>query len=1117
MSLVLALWCLSFSSLASSSGPDMQRERVTLTLQEASLMEFIRHVEAQTPFRFTFDETELAEKRNISVRAHKEPLGKVLERITSQTGLEFRLINNNIHIRTQPIQPKPLPAGKSAFQEPATVTGRVTDASGTGLPGVTVLLKGTTTAAPTDAAGRYTLNVPDGSGTLVFSFIGYQTQEVPISNRTSIDVVLADDAKALEEVVVVGYGTQEKSDLTGAVSSVKGEEVKKIASNTPADALQGRVSGVTIRRGSGNPRAGTDINIRGVRSLSGNNPLVIIDGIQGNFDLLNPDDIESIEVLKDGAAAAIYGSLAANGVVIVTTKSGKSGKMKVEFSSYYGVDKLQNKLELVDSEGYSRVARMAAQNAGMPAPDFLSDTWTANTDWVDELFDNGTFQNYNLTFGGGTENVNYMLSGSYNLREGILQGEDREKKQLRAKVGAKQGRLSVDANIYYVENDDHIFGGSIYEAYSMPAIIPARDPAKKYGFGYIDDNLYNDLPDHENPLGVDFYNKNTAAEENLTTNFSATYDLFENLKVTGRAGVENANTFSYRHTKPYQVGNKTEVRFHEVYEYRGEYQQTNMELFANYSKQFGSHSLEVLLGGSRQRIEDNFIATSVEGKQVLPDGTEVPIGFLDPSFGTLSAGQGGVTTNEGSGTAISRLSQYGRINYAFLDRYLIQATVRRDGSSKFGVNNRWGVFPSFGLGWKVSEEEFFQVDFISSLKLRGSWGQLGSEATLGAYDYQVNTVTGYRYPFGAAETQRIGTTLTNIPNPDLKWETAETVNLGVDFGLLGDRVTGSVNYYTRNTRDMIIPLVLPGSAGFNNLNVNFGDVENKGIELEAQYRKASGVFQYSAGITLANNSNKITKVANTSRDEFLGDDTTIDGEPANRSRLGYPIGSFFVYQADGIFQTEEEVLQHTGTDAEGNTVQVQPNAQPGDIRFRDVNGDGQLNTEDLVYAGSGFPKFNIGANFSATYKAFDFSLQLYGASGFKVYNAVRQNFEAMDNYENYMTSALDAWTPENRDSDVPRAVFGDPNQNARRNSTRFIEDGNYLRLRNIQLGYTLPSSLTQKASIERLRVYVSGQNLFTWTGYSGIDPEVGGTLNAGTDFSSYPNVKTMLLGLQVNF
>ena len=343
------------------------------------------------------------------------------------------------------------------------------------------------------------------------------------------------------------------------------------------------------------------------------------------------------------------------------------------------------------------------------------------------------------------------------------------------------------------------------------------------------------------------------------------------------------------------------------------------------------------------------------------------------------------------------------------------------------------------------------------------------------------------------------------------------MNLGLDFGLLDNRVTGSVNYYTRNTRDMIIPLVLPGSAGFNNLNVNFGDVENKGIELEAQYRKATGDFQYAAGLTLAQNSNKITKVANTTRDEFLGDDTTIDGEPANRSRLGYPIGSFFVYQADGIFQTEEEVQQHTGADAEGNTVLVQPNARPGDIRFRDVNGDGQLDTEDLVYAGSGFPKFNVGANFSATYKAFDFSLQLYGASGFKIYNAVRQNFEAMDNYENYMTSALNAWTPENRDTDVPRAVFGDPNQNARRNSTRFIEDGDYLRLRNIQLGYTLPASLTQKASIERLRVYVSGQNLFTWTGYSGIDPEVGGTLNAGTDFSSYPNVKTMLVGLQVNF
>ncbi|MEP2023726.1 MAG: TonB-dependent receptor [Reichenbachiella sp.] len=1017
----------------------------------------------------------------------------------------------------------------STLAQSSSVSGTITSSSdGQGLPGVNVVVKGTTEGTITDLDGAYSIEVESGA-TLVFSSIGFETQEIPVGSRSTIDISLVEDVQQLGEVVVVGYGTQKKSDLTGAISSVKGDEIRKFSSNSPVDALQGQMAGVNIIKGSGGPTANTRITIRGLRSVNGTNPLVIVDGLQGDINAINPDDIESVEVLKDAAAASIYGSLAANGVIIITTKSGESGEPQLEFSSYFGVDKIQNTLDFANASEYTQIVQAVASNGGRTEPDFINQNWAANTNWMDEMFSDAAFSNYNITVKGGSEKTKYMLSGSYNKREGILLDEQRDKKQVRTKLGTTIGRLSLDANIFYSQMDDDFFTGNINNGYEIMPIVPVLDSSKEYGYGYISDDDYGDQPDHENPIGENAYKDATRRIKNLVTNFSATVDIIDGLKATGRIGIDNRDTDNYTRFRPHQVANKRQTRFHYLEESTNHELNRNIEGFLNYDKSFGDHTIGVMVGASRQDIEEDWMSTSVEGKRILDDGTEEPIGFNEEDFNTFDAGAGGIFNASGSGYEVTRMSQYGRLNYSFMDRYFVQASVRRDGSSRFGANNRYGTFPSAAMGWKISNESFFNVEAISFLKLKASWGKLGSEAALGAYDFAVFTSGPYRYPFGVSETQGFGRTFRAFPNPTLQWEAATTINVGVNFGLFADRLVGEFNYYKRNTEDMIIPQVLPASSGFWDPFVNAGDAVNKGIELELTYRKNTGDFQYSISGNISHNTNEITKVVSEG-DEYFGGPTTLDGTSANVSKLGYPIGAFFVYQADGIFQDQTEVDAHTGTDADGNSVVVQPDAAPGDMRFTDVNGDGVLNNEDLVYAGSGMPKFNFGLNFTADYKGLDFTVSLYGASGHKLYNAVRQNYEGFDNYRNHLSTGVNAWTPSNTNTDIPRAVYGDPNQNASRNSTRFIESGNYVRVRNIQLGYTIPSLLTDKIGVSKVRVYVSGQNLFTFTNYSGIDPEIStsysnyedssnanAALNIGTDFATYPNIKTMLVGLQVNF
>ncbi|MDN5199922.1 TonB-dependent receptor [Fulvivirgaceae bacterium BMA10] len=1006
------------------------------------------------------------------------------------------------------------------------IGGTVTSDDGETLPGVNVLVKGTSTGSITDANGKYEINVPADATTLVFSYVGFLTEEVQINGRSTIDLVMSADISTLSEVVVVGYGQQKKSDLTAAISSVKGEELQKFGTSHPADALQGKTAGVTITKRGGSPGANLNVNIRGVGTTSSSTgPLYIIDGLPGSFYLLNPDDIESIEVLKDAAAAAIYGVQAANGVVLITTKKGKKGDVQLDFSSYYGVTEATELLDLANSSQFRQIARMAKENQnldnGDPAdlnlPNFITNPNNVDTDWQDAVFDKGSMQNYNVTMRGGGENINFMVSGSYFNEDGIALDSDFEKYQIRGKSSLTKGRFQLQTNLAYTEVDRTDVTYSMREVFELPPVVPVFDSSTPDGYGFPVPSETG-LGENTNPVGRADLVTDTYEEQYLEAGFTGVLELFEGLNFTSRVGIRNSERIDFYHEPANVLNALRPVQFPAVSETRTNWRQINFENFFNYQKSFDQHSIDALAGIATRSIEQSWAGVRVDGFTTDADGNTLPAGFLDPRFNTISAGDGGTFSGSGSNTTQKWLSYFGRINYSFDGKYLLQVSVRRDGSSKFGADSRWGTFPSVAAGWNISNESFFSSNLVNYLKLRASWGQLGNDGFLGPFDFQNRIVTGWLYPWGSGETHQVGAIATELENRSLQWETADVKNVGIDFGVLDDRISGSINYYIRDTRDMLVSRQVPSSAGINNPTVNIGEVRNQGLEIELGYRKSTGEFQYGVNVAFATNKNEVTSLS-TEEQAIFGEGAIFnDSHFTNQSRVGSPIGGFYLYQTNGLFQSVEEVNAHTGTDADGNTVLLQPSARPGDIRFVDTNNDGVIDGDDRVFSGTPIPKVDYGVSFNASYKGFDLTIQLHGRGGNKIYNTNRMFRERMDNFRNYSSNMINAWTPSNTNTDVPRAIFGDPNQNSRE-STRFLESGNFLRLKNVQLGYTFPGSIIDKLGITKLRVYVSAQNLLTITDYSGFDPEVGRSnpLSGGLDRSIYPITKSSLFGLQVSF
>ena len=1005
----------------------------------------------------------------------------------------------------------------SSFSQGIVVNGTVTDVNGMPLPGTSITIKeNQSIGVLTDFDGNFSITVPNTESTLVFSFMGFVTQEIIVGDKTVVNVVMQEDSTSLDEVVVIGYGTQKKSDVTGAIGQVKASELTQVVTADPMSALQGRVSGVTVTSSSGSPGATSDIMIRGIGSFGNNQPLYIIDGVQADPSFMDSNNIASIEVLKDAASGAIYGTRAANGVVIVTTKTGKLGKPRIDIESSYSSNTSRNEMDLLDAQGYVKVHGQMFENAGSALPQYVQNPPAVNTDWIDETHRSGQLSLLNVRVSGATDNINYSVSGNFADEIGLLIGSDYTKKGISANLGIKKGKLKINTNLNYTETNKETYKFSLRETYNISPLIPVYDNTKEYGFGFRD----GDLPDHRNPVGDAAFLQGNTNLKYFLGNITFGYEIIEGLNVKANFSMSNLANYSYNFHTPFQVRDVTEEsdEYAFVSEYNSEFRRLNQEYTANYKFELNKNSFDVLAG--YQRVSEPFKETYAQGEgyKLDDDGNKVPAIILDDSFNTLNAFADGTYAASGTNAEYSLVSYFGRINYSYDDKYLFQASVRRDGSSKFGKNNRYGVFPSFALGWKITDEKFMENQTIFDfLKLRTSWGQAGNDSALGYYDYvalisQGKSQNDGGYVFGNPQTSSLGSIARDLQNDDLQWETNISSNYGLDFALLDRKLSGAMNYYKSSTEDLLITKVVSPSAGINSPVVNVGAFENKGFEFELGYKNNDNEFHYNAFATFTTINSEVTKLS--SEDQVLygvglkyGSDHFV-----NQTKVGHEPGAFFLPTADGIFQSQAEVDAHSL-----NGDLIQPEAAPGDIRFVDQNNDGVINSDDATYQGTAIPKYEYSLSLNSDYKGFDFNLFFQGVGGNKIYNGNDFEMLGMDSGRNFKTETLNAWTPSNTNTEIPRAVLGDPNQNTRA-STRFLEDGGYFRIKTIQLGYSINKETLESLQVSKCRVYLTGQNLFTFTNYSGLDPEVGGSiLSRGIDRSLYPKYKSFILGVQLQF
>lgn len=1004
---------------------------------------------------------------------------------------------------------------ETAYGQQKAISGKVTDQNGTPLIGVTILESDSENGVSTDFDGNYTINTSENAD-LIFSYIGYLTQRIKIDKQSIVDVILPEDLQSLDEVVVVGYGTQKKSDVTGAVGQVKAEKLTKVVTTNALDALQGQVSGVSVTSSTGTPGGVAEILIRGIGSFGNNQPLYIVDGVQADPYFIDSKNIESIEVLKDAASGAIYGTKAANGVIIISTKKGKSGKPIVEIESSVSINTSREKMNLLDADGYVKVHKQMYENAGVSLPQYVQNPPAVNTDWIDQTQRDGQLNLLSVRASGATDNVNYSVGGNYADEKGLLIGSKFSKKGIFSNIEINKGKLKINTNLNYSETYQESYKFSIRETYFISPLIPVFDDSKESGYGYRD----GDIPDHRNPIAEDHFLEGYSKLKYFLGNVSIGYELIDGLTAKANLSISNTARYDFSFHKPFRsrdIDDNPQNEYAFISEFNSEFRRINQEYILNYKFDVDKHSFDLLAG--YQRISEPYKETFVqaEGYKIEDDenGDEqkVPALILDPDFKTLNAFSDGTYSGSGTNAEYSLVSQFGRVNYSYNSKYLLQASLRRDGSSKFGKNNQYGVFPSFALGWKLTEEDFMKnQDLFEFLKLRYSWGQAGNDSALGYYDYVALISQGKSqddggYVFGNPQTSYTGSIARDLQNDDLQWETNTSSNIGMDFTSLESKLKGSLNYYNTTTSDLLITKVVSPSAGINNPVVNVGEFVNKGFEFELGYTNNFKDFNYSVFTTFTTINSEVTKLSN-SNQVLYGEGLKYGSDHfVNQTKVGYEPGAFFLPVADGIFQNQAEI------DAHG----AQPNASPGDIRFVDQNNDGEINEDDETYQGTAIPKFEYSLNLSADYKNFDFSLFFQGVGGNKIYNGNSFEMLGMDAGRNFRTETLNAWTPENTNTNMPRAVLGDPNQNNRA-STRFLENGDYLRVKTIQFGYTLPSSLVESLAINKFRVYITGQNLFTFTNYSGLDPEVAGSiLSRGIDRTLYPKYKSLIFGAQLKF
>ncbi len=1005
------------------------------------------------------------------------------------------------------------------------------------LPGVNVLVKGSSNGTITDMNGKFKLNVPSKSK-LVISYIGYKTQEIIVVDNQPLHIVLKENSERLNEVVVVGYGVQKKSVVTAAIGRVTAEDLSKVTPTRIDNVLKGQASGLTITQSSGQPGASSQVRIRGVGTINNSDPLYIVDGmpIDGGIDYLNPSDIQSVEILKDAASGAVYGSRAANGVILVTTKGGAIGKTKVTYDFSYGWQSKWRKRDVLDATEYAILMNEGYTNQGS-APKYADPySYGKGTDWQDAMFyDNAPIENHQLTVSGGTDKGTYYLSLGYFDQSGIVGGnynhsnykrlairsnatyklfETKERNWLNnVKVGinadyTRTTSVGISTNSEYGSEVGAAIKFSpllgLYEKDDAAALVAYPYAVKDPNNGHVYTIASDDYNEITNPLAQLVLPGEKGNSDKFVSTFWGEINLWDNLKFKSSYGTDLSFWGNDGWTPKYYLGKSSYSNYSKVWSSMNRSLVWQLENVLSYDKAFGVHHIQVMLGQSAKKTVGRNVGGSNK-YMIEEDGSKANIDF---TTGTSANGDQAVYGSAYSPHTLASL--FGRVSYDYGERYMIQATVRRDGSSNFGPGNRYATFPSVSLGWTLTNEQFMgkRPEWFTAMKLRASWGKNGNES-IGQFKYVALTSSGNNYIFGNGDgTLYNGTKPSGLANSDLKWEESEQTNIGVDFSFLSNALTFTMDYFEKKTNGMLMTMPVPSYVGESKPTGNVGDMKNSGVEFDASYRFQVSNVKFKISANASYLKNKLIKLGND--DGFANYDNYQNVGTISRAQNGLPFPYFYGYKSAGIFQNWDEVNNYKNAD--GNL--IQPKAQPGDVRFVDINGDGSIGDADRTKIGKGMPDWAYGTTFNVAWKGLDLSVMLQGTIGNDIYDATRRTDLAYINLPSYM---LDRWTGEGSSNKIPRFTFSDNNGNWL-SSDLFVKDGSYMRVKNVTLGYTFPQKWTNKVLLSNLRLYVQAENLLTFTKYEGFDPEIssGGT-SLGIDRGVYPQARTFSVGVNVAF
>lgn len=1088
--LAFTLQCLSMSFLlagnANAQVKNIEEVSVHLSLSEVRVETAFKALEKITGFNFVFAGREVRNSPLVTVESKGNSLYDLLVTIATQSDLRFKQVDENIHVKKSDRKEAVVLTEYANI----TISGIVTDTSGEPLPGVTVSIPGTSTGTATDMDGKYSITVDEGS-TLIFSFIGFESQRIVVSSQNVVNITLSEDTASLDEVLVIGYGTVKKSDLTGSVGSVDSELIHSRPLTNAADALQGRIPGVQVMNNSAAPGGNFSIRIRGSNSISATNePLYVVDGIigVGGLQFINPNDIASIEVLKDASATSIYGARGANGVVLISTKRGKEGKQQVTYDSQFGFSNMSRKIPMLNASQYMQMENEAYLYSGL-TPQFTQEQIQNpefDTDWQDEATRTAFRQNHQIGVYGGNEQSKYGISAGFLDEEGIMLNSNLQRGNI---------RINLDNNI----SDKLILGTSLTINHSKDRRIDtdngglnaSRAMLEMFPFLPVkyEDGTYSNSADHpggegtDNPVAILNEIEDYFTITRTLGNIFLEYEVIKDLKVRVSGGAD-INYESRNYYSPRTLRRTRNTRGLAIRTNTRELSWQNENTISYQKLLNGRHDINALVGITWQQFRHENFGASTRG-------------LNDDFFKFNNLGIGDTPLPPSSNTFDWALNSYlGRVNYILDKKYLFTLSARLDGSSKFGDSNKYGFFPSGAFAWRVSDEGFMESqEIISDLKLRTSYGITGNQE-IGVFN-SISSLATYTYIIDDQRT--IGLGPGRIPNPDLKWEKTSQGNIGLDIGLINNRLSLTIDAYYKQTNDLLLNAPLPYTTGYESIFRNIGRVENRGIEFMLSTVNVVGDFQWSTDANISFNDNKVLELGSEGDDIFPGPGFVTQ---TNILRVGEPIGSLWGWTRVGIFQNEQEVSAHG----------AQPNAQPGDIIYLDLNKDGVIDSQDQSIIGNTAPNFNFGFINSFVYKNFDLIVEIQGVQGNDVMNLNPIVLEDRQTQANSYATLLDRWTPQNPSNTIARVR----KNSDLRLSTRHVEDGSFIRGRNISLGYNF--NLQDKEWISNLKVFASAQNFFLISNYGGYDPEVstyGGNFGQGIEFSSYPTPRTFTLGLSV--